>query len=127
MRSPFRNPLTRTRLNCEALEDRVTPVLAFALSGANLLSFDTAASATVTTTAITGVALGETLVGLDVRPATGQLYALGINAAGTAGTLYLVPKIGGMSVAATVVGSVGSVTPSFTVPQTPTLPPGGYG
>ncbi|MFD2719141.1 DUF4394 domain-containing protein [Hymenobacter monticola] len=39
-------------------------------------------------TPITGVAAGQTLVGIDFRPATGQLYALGYNAATTAVQLY---------------------------------------
>ncbi len=38
--------------------------------------------------AVTGLASGSTLVGLDVRPATGQLYALGYDAAQQKGQIY---------------------------------------
>ena len=36
------------------------------------------ARSTATSVAITGVAAGETLVGIDYRPQTGQLFALGV-------------------------------------------------
>jgi hypothetical protein len=63
---------------------------AFALRGSDLVTFDPAAPATsATTTAITGVAAGETLVGLDVRAANGMVYAFGVNAMSNAGTLYV--------------------------------------
>jgi hypothetical protein len=39
--------------------------VAYALSGTNLLAFDTANPTTTTTTAITGITTGETLVGID--------------------------------------------------------------
>src|SRR5215212_6508335 len=79
------------RLNCESLEDRVNPVAAFGLSGTNLIAFDTAAPAVITaTTPITGVTTGETLVGMDFRPANNQLYALGVNAGADTGTLYTI-------------------------------------
>jgi hypothetical protein len=54
----------------------------FGLSGTDLTSVNLANPATSQTrVAITGVAAGQTLVGLDFRPATGQLYALGYDAA----------------------------------------------
>jgi hypothetical protein len=97
------------RLVCEALEDRVTPVLAYALSGTNLLSFDTATPTVTTTTAVTNTVVGETLVGIAIRPSNGLLYALGENAGGTAGSLYtLNPSTG----AATTVGTPSSIAPS---------------
>ncbi|QNH63679.1 DUF4394 domain-containing protein [Hymenobacter sediminicola] len=49
---------------------------------------------------ITGVGAGQTLVGLDSRPATGELFALGYNGAGSA-QLYTINKTTG---AATAVG-----------------------
>src|SRR4051794_23342346 len=45
---PYKNQKRRNaRLNLLPLEDRITPVAAFALSGSNLLSFDTASPAIV--------------------------------------------------------------------------------
>lgn len=65
----------------------ITGQLAYALAGTNLISFDTAQPALIRTSlGITGVATTQTLVGLDVRPLTNTLYALGYNAAAAAGT-----------------------------------------
>ena len=56
--------------------------------------------------AISGVAVGEMVVGIDFRPQTGQLYAFGVNAAANTGTLYLVdPQTG----AAAAVGTPGQI------------------
>lgn len=57
----------------------------FGLSGTDLTSVNLAnPQGSQTRTAITGVSAGQTLVGLDFRPATGELFALGYDA-GTAG------------------------------------------
>ncbi|MDW5598379.1 DUF4394 domain-containing protein [Conexibacter stalactiti] len=75
---------------------------AYALSGSNLLAFDPAAPRTTTATAITGVNAGETLVGIDVRPQNGLLYAFGVNSTANTATLYaLSPETG-------VAGAVGT-------------------
>ena len=53
----------------------------FGLSGTDLTSVNLANPLnSQTRVAITGVTTGQTLVGLDFRPATGELYALGYNA-----------------------------------------------
>src|SRR5262249_29552696 len=56
--------------------------------------------------AVTGLQAGDKLVGIDYRPATGQLYALGVN--GASGRLYTIKPLTG---AATPVGT------AFTMPQ----------
>ncbi|WP_462255286.1 DUF4394 domain-containing protein [Ferruginibacter sp.] len=43
----------------------------------NLLIFNLTTPATPVTKAITGLQAGENILGIDIRPATGQLYALG--------------------------------------------------
>jgi hypothetical protein len=63
---------------------------AYALSGSNLTSFDPTNPAAGTTIAITGVSAGETLVGIDVRPANGRLYSLGVDAVADTATLYVI-------------------------------------
>lgn len=66
----------------ESLEPRLAPAGIVAVDTFNQLHlFDSATPGTVTTVAITGLAVPgtEKIVGLDYRPATGQLYALGIN------------------------------------------------
>ncbi|HVF57802.1 MAG TPA: DUF4394 domain-containing protein [Pyrinomonadaceae bacterium] len=80
---------------------RAVPVLG--VNGTNqLLRFDSAAPQTITaTTTVTGLQSGEAILGIDFRPATGQLYALG-----STSRLYIVnPSTG----AATQVG--GPFTP----------------
>src|SRR6187402_977548 len=51
--------------------------LLYATNGANISRFDSASLGTVTTVAILGLQVGETLVGIDLRPATGTLYGVG--------------------------------------------------
>jgi hypothetical protein len=105
-----RSAKSAVRLNCEALEDRLTPVVAYGLQGANLLAFDTATPTQVSTTAITGITAGETLVGIDFRPQNGQLYGLGVNGAADTATLYAISTRTGT---AAVVGAAPS-TITFT-------------
>jgi hypothetical protein len=83
----------------------------FALTSlGQLLRFTANAPQTTNTSTILGVTVGETLVDLDLRPATGQLYALGINALTDTGTLYLIEPTTG---AATVVGASGGISLSL--------------
>src|SRR5687768_9086452 len=44
--------------------------------GTTLVRFDSAFPGTILATPIGGLAAGETVLGIDVRPATGQLHAL---------------------------------------------------
>ena len=66
-------------LRCEALEDRAVPAMLLGLTVANsLVTFDSATPGTVSApVAITGLSLGETLVGIDYRTSNGQLYGVG--------------------------------------------------
>src|SRR5262245_6767471 len=76
------------RPSLQVLEDRCTPATAFALSGNNLLAFDTAnPSAALAPISISGLNVGDTLVGIDFRPQNGHLYGLGFNSG--AGTVQL--------------------------------------
>ncbi len=78
------------------------PLIGLTADGTQLLRFNSASSGTVTTATITGVTAGEILVGIDLRPATGQLYGLGINDAANTATLYLIDPQNGT---ATIVGA----------------------
>jgi PKD repeat protein len=74
--------------------------------GLQLLRFSGTAPGNVVSAAISGVAAGEVLVGIDYRPQTGQLYSLGVNATTDAATLYLLdPQTG----SATAVGAPGQI------------------
>jgi hypothetical protein len=77
---------------------------AYALSDANtLVSFNPAAPAVGTLIPVTGLTAGQTLVGIDVRPANGLLYGLGVNAATDTATLYTISVLTGV---ATIVGII---------------------
>jgi hypothetical protein len=60
-------------------DDELPPATVYALTTVNnLLTFSSAApSAILSTTVITGLQVGENLLGIDFRPASGQLYGLG--------------------------------------------------
>ena len=78
----------------------------YGLTNSNqLLTFDSATPGTISSSvAITGLAGGESVVGIDSRPATGQLYAIGLvdDGATRTGRIYtLNPNTG----AATQVGN----------------------
>ncbi|WP_345052019.1 DUF4394 domain-containing protein [Hymenobacter glaciei] len=67
----------------------LTGQLAYALAGTNLLTFDTGQPGLIrTSVGITGMDATQTLVGLDIRPATNTLYALGYNTTAQSYTLY---------------------------------------
>ncbi|OUJ75598.1 DUF4394 domain-containing protein [Hymenobacter crusticola] len=76
----------------------VTGQLAYALAGSNLLTFDTSQPTLVrTSVGITGVDAAQTLVGLDVRPSTNSLYALGYNATAQTAQLYTINDLTGVA------------------------------
>ncbi|MGI4886044.1 MAG: DUF4394 domain-containing protein [Janthinobacterium lividum] len=78
--------------------------LLYAVASGNLISFDSGAPGTIRSAVNFGggITTGETVVGVDFRPATGQLYALGYNAALSAGnaTVYAVNLVTGALTAA---------------------------
>jgi hypothetical protein len=79
---------------------------ALTANGTSLIRFGLDTPGTTTTQAMSPIAAGETLVGIDGRPQTGQLYALGVNATANTATLYLIdPQTG----AATAIGTPGQI------------------
>jgi hypothetical protein len=81
----------------EYLESRIAPAtIVTATSGNELLTFDSETPGTVETIAITGFVgtAGETLVGIDFRPATGALYGFTVNNA-SQGQLYRIDPLTG--------------------------------
>lgn len=77
--------------------------IVYGVSSGNLISFSSDAPGTILSTmAISGLGSGETILGIDFRPATGELYALG--------SLSRLYKINVSSGAATQVGSNGAFT-----------------
>jgi hypothetical protein len=73
------------------------------LTTASLVTFSATTPGTFTATLpITGVTAGQTLVGIDVRPNTGEVFALGYNPTGTVAQLYTISRSTG---AATAIGT----------------------
>jgi hypothetical protein len=68
--------------------------------------FRISAPGTTATVALAGLTAGETVASIDYRPATGQTYALGVNATANTATLYLLDPQSG---ALTPVGVAGSI------------------
>ncbi|GAB2768146.1 hypothetical protein GCM10027175_01200 [Hymenobacter latericoloratus] len=63
----------------------------------NLVSFDVATPGTFTATVpITGFTAGQTIVGIDFRPNTGELFALGYTPTGTQAQLYTINRTTGV-------------------------------
>src|SRR5215213_4160644 len=79
--------VSRRHPTYEPLEERrLFSTLAVLTKDERLLTIDTGnTQAVVSNQAITGLQAGENLVGIDVRPATGELYALS-----AAGRLYTI-------------------------------------
>lgn len=72
----------------------------YALSGTELISFQAQTPGTlISTVQITSITAGQTLVGIDFRPATGQLYALGYNSATGEARLYTIDRSTGVATA----------------------------
>jgi hypothetical protein len=70
----------------------------YALSGNNLISFQANAPSTLlSSVAISGIAPGQSVAGLDFRPNTGELYAMGYNQATGQSRLYTVNLSTGMA------------------------------
>jgi hypothetical protein len=74
----------------------------YATNGSSITRFDSLSLGVTTTVPVTGLQAGETLVGIDVRPANQQLYGVG-----STSRLYTLNPITG---AATQVGSAGAFT-----------------
>jgi hypothetical protein len=101
-----------------------TPIVGLTVAN-SLVRFSSNSPGTVTTVAVTGLAADETLVGIDYRPATGQLFALGVNDATNTGTAYIIdPQTG----AATLVGAAPGQIAFVDATGNPVdLPAGDYG
>jgi hypothetical protein len=85
---------------CGAMPAAASAAPAIALTTDNaLVKFDTAAPGATTTTFVTGLAMGETLTGIDARPANGLLYGVAVSA-GPAIRVYRIDPVTGAATAA---------------------------
>ncbi len=85
------NSYSQSSRGIEILEARIAPATLIGLNNTNqLITFDSASPGTISATiAITGLGAGETVVGIDFRAATGELYGLTIDGS-NAGKLYAI-------------------------------------
>lgn len=96
------------------------------LTGTTLVRFNNANPGNQTSVNVSGVNATEVLVGCDYRPATGQLYGLGIDAATDRGSVYLLdPQTGN----ATAIGTQGAIAFTTAAGNVVDFPPNaaGYG
>jgi hypothetical protein len=83
---------------------------ALSQNGTQLTRFPFATPGTSAQSTVSGVVAGERLVGFDVRPTTGQMYALGIDAQNDRGTIYVLePQSAGTTSVATPLGTPGRI------------------
>jgi hypothetical protein len=86
----------------DIIADGDMPAFGLSASGLQLLRFNTSSPGTVTTTAINpaGLAAGDSLAAIDLRPQTGQLFALGYNGLLNDVRIYQVdPQTGAVTIA----------------------------
>jgi Domain of unknown function (DUF4394)/Bacterial Ig-like domain (group 3) len=86
------------------------PAIALSANGLSLLRFSTADPTAVVEAIIDSarIVAGDVLVAIDMRPQTGQLYALGFNAVNNTVQLYLADpwtNVGGTTASVTAVGA----------------------
>ena len=101
MKANARNPLlvgSVLLLMCA----QVHAELIYATNGTSIARFDSVSLGTVTTVAVSGLQIGETLVGIDLRPANGMLYGVG-----SSSRLYLINPLSGLAMQ---VGTAGAFT-----------------
>ena len=115
MKRAVRPPVSFSFASVEVLEQRIAPAALIGLDDTNhLLAFDSATPGTVVTTAVTGLAAGETLIGIDFRPANGALYGVATGGS-AAGHVYLInPTTGVATLSATLVADSADTTSPFT-------------
>ena len=114
-----------------AIRTESNPIIALDPAGPNVVRFDAATPGTTTTQALntTLLASGETLVGFDFRPQTGQFYALGVKptVGASTGSLYLIdPQTGALTPVGTA-SQISFVTAGGTAIDLPDPATTGYG
>jgi hypothetical protein len=73
----------------EILETRIAPAAMLALGFSNTIyAFDSDSPGTITSFPLSGIPIGENLIGIDFRPASGALYGIANDASGN-GSIYL--------------------------------------
>ncbi len=94
-------PVRDIAVQINRMQQTLTGDLVYALTSTQMLvSFDAQMPGMIRqAVSISGVAMGQTLVGMDFRPATGELYAMGYNSTTGEGRLYTIQPNTGMATA----------------------------
>lgn len=103
-----------------------TPLVALSADGTQLSRFLSTSPGTAATATVKGVTAGETLVGIDYRPQTGQLYSFGVNAAADNGTIYILDPQTGDAIPVGTPGAIAFVDSAGAVVDLPPVS-AGYG
>jgi hypothetical protein len=120
-------PLNTTGVIGIALQQpAATPLFALSADGTQLMRFLSTALNSPAMVTIAGITAGETLVGIDFRPQTGQLYSFGVNATADNGTIYIIDPQSGAASAVGTAGSIAFVTATGAVVDLPPVS-AGYG
>ena len=113
--------MTRAPLRCAvsialaAMAADTQALTAYAIAPPNVIvTFDTATPGTASVAFFSGIPASETVIGADIRPATGVLYALTRDAAGT-GRVYTLPFGGAATLSATLAADPADLTNPYTV------------
>jgi len=107
--------LHQPKLGVEALEDRRVPATLVGLTANGMLAtFDSATPTTITRqVAVSGLRGGDQLIGIDYRPATGQLYGVG-----SGGRIYTLNSVSGVAtIRARLAADPADTTSPFTAIQ----------
>lgn len=92
------------------IRQRLPVSIGLSAAGTSLVRFSPLNPGTTTSVALNPITSGETIVGIDMRPATGQFYVLGIDSTLNKGSLYLLdPQGGALSVVGGVAGQIAFV------------------
>lgn len=98
----------------EPLEFRIAPATILALdNNGNLLRFDSESPGTVQTIPITGLGAGQTLRGIDFRPATGELYGVAATTGAASNSVAFTYIINPLTGVATPVGATAAALAGF--------------
>lgn len=112
-------PARPLRLECEQLESREVPAIVYGLLQGNaLIRFDSAnPTATTSVGVVSGLIAGQTLVGIDFRPRTGQLIGSAVTTGSAANSPISTYVINPTTGVATLIGTAPALPGAGDIPS----------
>jgi hypothetical protein len=120
-------PLGGLTIRDIAIIPTASPAISLSSDGTQLMRYTTNNPGTTTNVNISNIALTETLVGIDGRPQTGQLYGLGVDALANTASLYLIDPQTGIASLVGVSGQIAFVESNGITPVDLPANIAGYG